>query len=61
LVTPSRVSGKSGRDASGKIKEAFDRNGTILMTFTLEDLERIHLGETATQIFYEKHEGVKFM
>jgi Holliday junction resolvase-like predicted endonuclease len=61
LVTPSRVSGKSGRDASGKIKEAFDRNGTILMTFTLEDLERIHLGGTATQIFYEKHEGVKFM
>lgn len=61
LVTLSGVSGRKDRDALGKIREAFVRSGVILMTFTLEDLKRIQMGEAPTQVFYEKYESVKFM
>jgi hypothetical protein len=55
------VTGKLDRDASGKIKEAFNRYGLIFITFTVKDLQRIQMGEDPVRVLYETCEKVMFM
>jgi hypothetical protein len=61
LITLSGISGNADRDALARIRDAFVRDGFILMMFSLEDLQHIQLGEDPTGIFYDEYEKIKFM
>lgn len=61
LITSSGVTGTLRKDALGTIRAAFLQKDKILMIFSLDDLQRIQMGDDPIQILRNKYEKIKFM